>query len=131
MKSKTALQPHHHVQEPSATRIDLVAPGSPLTRLPNRRISGTLSRGTNKSRHSGGNHPVTLATSLGRFVADLSPRRLPEEEVRIARTGFIDSIGATIAGRNEHAGDSAVPANVLFERLGALPIDARDLTARL
>jgi hypothetical protein len=71
---------------------------------------------------------TTLTTSLGRFVADLSPKRLPEEAVRIARMGSIDSIGTMIAGRNGHAGDSAV----LFERLGALqPIDARDLTARL
>ena len=75
---------------------------------------------------------MTPATSLRRFVADLSPSRLPEEAVQVARMGFIDLIGATIAGRNEHAGDSAVPANVLFERLGALQsIDARDLTARL
>ena len=75
---------------------------------------------------------MTLTTSLGRFVADLSPNCLPEEAVRIARMGFIDLIGAMIAGRNEDAGDSAVPANVLFERLGALQsIDARDLTARL
>jgi hypothetical protein len=75
---------------------------------------------------------VTLITSLGRFVAELSPNRPPEEAVRVARTGFIDSIGTMIAGRNEHAGDPAVPANVLFERLGALrSSNARDLTARL
>jgi hypothetical protein len=75
---------------------------------------------------------VTLITSLGRFVAELSPNRPPEEADRIVRMGFIDSIGTMIAGRNEHAGDSAVPASVLFERLGALQsINARDLTARL
>ena len=32
--------------------------------------------------------PLTYA--LGQFVADLSPNRLPEEAVRIARLGFID-----------------------------------------
>ncbi len=73
---------------------------------------------------------MTLIASLGRFVAELSPNR-PPEAVRVARTGFIDSIGTMIAGRNED-GDSAVPANVLFERLGALrSIAARDPTARL
>jgi hypothetical protein len=71
---------------------------------------------------------TTLTTSLGRFVADLAPNRLPEEAIRIARMGSIDSVGTMIAARNEHAGDSAV----LLERLGAfLSIDARDLTARL
>ena len=74
---------------------------------------------------------MTLITSLGRFVADLSPNRPPGEAVRVARMGFIDSIGRMIAGRNED-GDSAVPANVLFERLGARQsIDARDPTTRL
>ena len=74
---------------------------------------------------------MTLITSLGRFVAELSPDRPPQEAVRVARTGFIDSIGTIVAGRIED-GDSAVPANVLFERLGALQsIDARDPTAGL
>jgi 2-methylcitrate dehydratase PrpD len=44
---------------------------------------------------------MTLTRSLGQFVADLSPNRLPEEAVRVARMGFIDSIGTMIAGRNE------------------------------
>jgi len=44
---------------------------------------------------------MTLTRSLGQFVADLSPNRLPEEAVHIARMGFIDSIGTMIAGRNE------------------------------
>jgi 2-methylcitrate dehydratase PrpD len=43
--------------------------------------------------------PITKA--LGQFVADLSPNRLPEEAVRIARLGFIDCIGTMIAGRDE------------------------------
>jgi 2-methylcitrate dehydratase PrpD len=42
-----------------------------------------------------------LTQSLGQFVADLSPNRLPEEAARIARMGFIDTIGTMIAGRNE------------------------------
>ena len=44
---------------------------------------------------------MTLTKSLGQFVADLSPNRLPEEAARVARIGFIDSIGTMIAGRNE------------------------------
>jgi 2-methylcitrate dehydratase PrpD len=42
-----------------------------------------------------------LTQSLGRFIADLSPNRLPDEATRIARMGFIDTIGTMIAGRNE------------------------------
>jgi 2-methylcitrate dehydratase PrpD len=44
---------------------------------------------------------MTLTKSLGQFVADLSPNRLPEEAARIARMGFIDCIGTMIAGRRE------------------------------
>jgi len=44
---------------------------------------------------------MALTCSLGRFVADLSPNRVPDEAVRIARTGFIDCIGTMIAGRTE------------------------------
>jgi len=44
---------------------------------------------------------MSLTKSLGQFVADLSPNRLPEEVVRVARMGFIDTIGTMIAGRNE------------------------------
>jgi len=44
---------------------------------------------------------MPLTQSLGQFVADLSPNRLPEEAARIARMGFIDTIGTMIAGRNE------------------------------
>jgi 2-methylcitrate dehydratase PrpD len=44
---------------------------------------------------------MTLTKSLGQFVADLSPNRLPEAVARIARMGFIDTIGTMIAGRNE------------------------------
>ena len=43
----------------------------------------------------------TLTQSLGQFIAGLSPNRLPEEVVRVARMGFIDTIGTMIAGRNE------------------------------
>jgi 2-methylcitrate dehydratase PrpD len=44
---------------------------------------------------------MSLTKTLGRFVADLSPNRIPEEAVRIARLGFIDCIGTMIAGRRE------------------------------
>ena len=44
---------------------------------------------------------MSLTKPLGQFVADLSPNRLPEEAVRIARLGFIDCIGTMIAGRRE------------------------------
>ena len=47
------------------------------------------------------NHTCRLTKTLGQFVADLSPNRLPEEAVRVARLGFIDCIGTMIAGRNE------------------------------
>jgi 2-methylcitrate dehydratase PrpD len=43
----------------------------------------------------------SLTKSLGQFVADLSPNRLPEAATRVARMGFIDTIGTMIAGRNE------------------------------
>jgi hypothetical protein len=72
---------------------------------------------------------MTLTTSLGGFVADLSPNRLPDEAVRVASVGLID--GTMIVGRNQNAGDSGIPANVLSERLAAIQsVDARDLTAR-
>jgi hypothetical protein len=38
---------------------------------------------------------MTLTRSLGQFVADLSPYRPPEEAARVARMGFIHSIGST------------------------------------
>lgn len=44
---------------------------------------------------------MTLTKHLGQFVADLSPNRLPEEAARVARMGFIDTIGTMIAGREE------------------------------
>jgi 2-methylcitrate dehydratase PrpD len=44
---------------------------------------------------------MSLTQSLGRFIADLSPNRLPEEAARIVRMGFIDTIGTMIAGRDE------------------------------
>jgi 2-methylcitrate dehydratase PrpD len=44
---------------------------------------------------------MTLTKDLGQFIADLSPNRLPEEAVRVARLGFIDCIGTMIAGRRE------------------------------
>jgi len=44
---------------------------------------------------------LPLTRSLGQFIADLSPNRLPEEAARVARMGFIDTIGTMIAGRQE------------------------------
>jgi 2-methylcitrate dehydratase PrpD len=44
---------------------------------------------------------MALTQHLGQFVADLSPNHLPEEAVRVARMGFIDTIGTMIVGRNE------------------------------
>ncbi len=44
---------------------------------------------------------MTPTKALGQFVADLSPNRLPDEAVRVARMGFIDTVGTTNAGRNE------------------------------
>ena len=44
---------------------------------------------------------MSLTKTLGQFIADLSPNKLPDEAVRIARLGFIDSIGTMIAGRRE------------------------------
>jgi 2-methylcitrate dehydratase PrpD len=42
-----------------------------------------------------------LTQQLGQFIADLSPNHLPDEAVRVAKMGFIDSIGTMIAGRKE------------------------------
>src|SRR3954454_13812792 len=44
---------------------------------------------------------MSLTKSLGQFIAELSPNRLPEEAARVAQMGFIDCIGTMIAGRNE------------------------------
>jgi 2-methylcitrate dehydratase PrpD len=44
---------------------------------------------------------TALTRHLGQFVADLSPNQVPDEAARIARMGFIDSIGTMIAGRKE------------------------------
>jgi len=44
---------------------------------------------------------MALTKALGQFIADLSPNRVPDEAVRIARMGFIDCIGTMIVGRTE------------------------------
>ena len=44
-----------------------------------------------------------LTASVGRFIADLSPNRIPEAAMQVARLGFIDCIGTMIAGRAEDA----------------------------
>ena len=67
---------------------------------------------------------MPLTQALGQFVADLSPNRLPEEAVRIARLGFIDCIGTMIVGRSEpcaqilkkRAGAGGRPGDAVFQR---------------
>ena len=44
---------------------------------------------------------MPLTQALGQFVADLSPNRVPDEAMRIARLGFIDCIATMIVGRTE------------------------------
>ena len=44
---------------------------------------------------------MELTRHLGRFVADLSANHLPEDAVRVARMGFIDTIGTMMVGRKE------------------------------
>ena len=61
---------------------------------------------------------MTLTSSLGQFAADLSPNRVPDEAVRIARNGFIDCVGVMIAGRDEP------PARILEATLDPEPGDA-------
>jgi 2-methylcitrate dehydratase PrpD len=46
---------------------------------------------------------MQLTQALGRFVADLSPDRIPDDARRVARMGFIDTVGTMIAGRHEDA----------------------------
>lgn len=61
---------------------------------------------------------MSLTRTLGGFVADLSPNRIPDEAARIVRTGFIDCIGVMIAGRSEE------PTRLLTEVLQPGPGDA-------
>jgi hypothetical protein len=61
---------------------------------------------------------MPLTNALGQFVADLSPNRLLEEAVRIARLGFIDCIGTMIVGRNEPCAQilkSVLAGDTLFQ----------------
>ena len=44
---------------------------------------------------------MALTRNFGQFIANLSPNQIPDEATRIARMGFIDCIGAMIAGRGE------------------------------
>ena len=54
---------------------------------------------------------MSLTRSLGQFVSELSPNRLPAEAVAVARTGFVDCIGVMIAGREQE------PTRILQEVL--------------
>ena len=56
-----------------------------------------------------------LTAELGRFVADLSPNRVPDAALRIARMGFTDCVGTMIAGRGEE------PVRLLREVLHPAP----------
>ncbi len=44
---------------------------------------------------------MELTKSIGEFIADLSPNRIPEQAMRTAQLGFVDCIGTMIAGREE------------------------------
>ena len=44
---------------------------------------------------------MPLTKDLGRFVAELSPNQIPEAAARVARMGFIDTIGTMMVGRKE------------------------------
>ncbi len=65
-----------------------------------------------------------LTQALGRFVAELSANRIPQEAMRVARLGFIDCIGTMVAGRNEELvqimksvlAPGAGPASITFGR---------------
>jgi 2-methylcitrate dehydratase PrpD len=61
---------------------------------------------------------LSLTRSLGEFVANLSPNRIPDEASRIARMGFIDCVGVMIAGRNER------PTQILRDVLKPVSGDA-------
>lgn len=44
---------------------------------------------------------MSLTRSLGQFVSDLSPNRVPAQAGAVARTGFVDCVGVMIAGREQ------------------------------
>ena len=75
---------------------------------------------------------MPLTQELGQFIADLSPNRLPDEAVRVARMGFIDCIGTMIAGRREDCvrimtevlGPADGPATLTFGRRKATAPEA-------
>ena len=57
---------------------------------------------------------MSLTKTLGQFIADLSPNRLPEGAERIARLGFIGAADLAFVGlRSRYA--------PLFHRVGAVP----------
>ena len=72
---------------------------------------------------------MPLTQHLGQFVASLSPNHLPEEVVKIARLGFIDTIGTMIAGRDEES--VRIMTGVLAPQDGAatLTFGARKIAA--
>lgn len=76
---------------------------------------------------------MTLTRSLGQFVADLSPNRLPKEAARATGRPSRPLTDRQIFEKFTDcldAGDSPIPADVLFKRLSAIQsVNARDLTA--
>ena len=44
---------------------------------------------------------MALTKDIGAFIAELSPNRIPQAALEVARLGFIDTIGTMIAGRRE------------------------------
>jgi 2-methylcitrate dehydratase PrpD len=46
---------------------------------------------------------MSLTRSLGQFVSDLSPNRVPAQAAAVARTGFVDCVGVMIAGREQES----------------------------
>ncbi|MSO99617.1 MAG: MmgE/PrpD family protein [Acetobacteraceae bacterium] len=72
---------------------------------------------------------MTLTKHLGQFVADLSPNHLPEEAARIARIGFIDSIGTMMVGRKEDSVRIMTEVLAPAEGAATLHFGARKVTA--
>ncbi|HJS83919.1 MAG TPA: MmgE/PrpD family protein [Acetobacteraceae bacterium] len=44
---------------------------------------------------------MALTQDIGAFIAALSPNRIPQAAMEVARLGFIDTVGTMIAGRGE------------------------------
>src|SRR5580693_2037008 len=69
---------------------------------------------------------MTLTRHLGQFVADLSPNQLPDGAVRVARMGFIDTIGTLTFGER-HA---TAPEAAWINGTAAHALDYDDVSLR-